>query len=178
MTILAMIARVFPHRISSAKVHAADLGWCCAVVVSLMIVAMTAATPWLSYGPRLLIRLVFRTLCHQQPDRSFQIGGIPFAVCHRCFGIYSGIAAGLIGRSLVRRWKAVIEENAPAIVLGVVILVGLDWGLDIVGIWENTPLTRLATGFVAGCVGGIYLALALSRNPGQPDQRAITNRIE
>ena len=39
-------------------------------------------------------RLVFRPGCHQLVERSFAWGDAPFAVCHRCFGVYAGLALG------------------------------------------------------------------------------------
>ena len=31
-------------------------------------------------------------VCHQRPERSFEVGGQPFPVCARCTGIYAGAA--------------------------------------------------------------------------------------
>jgi len=38
--------------------------------------------------------LVFTPFCHQLPDRSFHLLGVPLAVCARCTGIYLGIFIG------------------------------------------------------------------------------------
>src|SRR5690554_5100411 len=37
---------------------------------------------------------LFRGVCHQQPERSLQLGGVPMAVNARCSGIFSGLLAG------------------------------------------------------------------------------------
>jgi uncharacterized membrane protein len=46
----------------------------------------------------LLIRNFFSQLCHQDPNRSFLLGGAPVAVCVRCLGIYWGVAVGALVR--------------------------------------------------------------------------------
>lgn len=35
-------------------------------------------------------------VCHQRPDRSFHLGGVPLPVCARCFGLYLSGAVGAV----------------------------------------------------------------------------------
>ncbi len=39
----------------------------------------------------------------------------------------------------------------------------LDWLLGVLGVWPNTPLSRLATGGLLGLVAGYYLARAMGQ---------------
>lgn len=62
------------------------------------------ATPWLATAPARGTRslaavayLVGAAVCHQRPDRSFHLRGVPLPVCARCTGLYLGAAVGAIG---------------------------------------------------------------------------------
>jgi len=50
-------------------------------------------------------------LCHQEPSRSFVIGGTLMLVCARCFGLYLGLFFGMISvmprslRDWITRWS-------------------------------------------------------------------------
>jgi uncharacterized membrane protein len=52
--------------------------------------------------------LVYSQICHQQPERSFQLSGAPLGVCARCVGFYAGLflafAAPLVISGRWRRW--------------------------------------------------------------------------
>ena len=39
--------------------------------------------------------LVGNRICHQRPERSFRLDGVPVPVCARCTGLYFGIPFGL-----------------------------------------------------------------------------------
>jgi uncharacterized membrane protein len=57
------------------------------------LVALACLAPWL-HSPWLYA--LARPLCHQRPERCFQLGGLPLAFCARCFGIYAGAALALL----------------------------------------------------------------------------------
>src|ERR1700730_5069297 len=69
----------------------------------------------------LLIRNFFSRLCHQDPSRSFVVGGAPVAVCVRCLGIYWGVAMGMVVRLRWARWLliAAVVLNLVDVVSGV-----------------------------------------------------------
>ncbi|MGD9590220.1 MAG: DUF2085 domain-containing protein [Pyrinomonadaceae bacterium] len=102
----------------------------------------------------------FSYICHQIPERSFYLGSYPFAVCSRCFGVYSGLLAGLLSYPLFRR----IEDTDPLprrwLFLSLV-PIGIDWSLNIFGIWENTHFTRVVTGAILGSACAVYIVPAL-----------------
>lgn len=86
----------------------------------------------------------FDPVCHQRPERSFALWGEPLAVCHRCFGLYTGFLAGLVvlpvweglRRRLLDRPRLILAFAAPMLV-------------DVALFAVNTPASRYATGFVA-----------------------------
>jgi hypothetical protein len=51
----------------------------------------------------------FGFICHQMEWRSFHVGGHPFAVCSRCFGVYFGLAFGFLIYPFLRK----IEDVEP-----------------------------------------------------------------
>lgn len=154
-----------------------NVAWAFATLVSASVVVLISATPWVAPGARILIAHAFETLCHQDAARSFGVDGVPFAVCHRCFGIYGGIAAGLILTPAFPRWRDALPVGSAAVVMIALLPLFLDWGADVVGIWTNTVLSRLITGAVAGICGGMFLGLALRQGVGSanhPDHQTVT----
>ena len=99
----------------------------------------------------LLIRSFFSRLCHQDPTRSFVIGGSPVAVCVRCLGIYCGVAVGMFLRL----------GKVPAFrLLAVALLVNLaDVGSGLLHWHGNMPVTRFWLGLLVGVAAGSILFL-------------------
>lgn len=111
------------------------------------------------------VRAAFRTVCHQIPERTFHVGGQPLAVCHRCLGIYAGLAAGaalvLPLRHRAQRWAGLDRW----VLLAAIVPAGLDWGLDVIGLGSNTVATRVATGLWLGLLVGFVFARSLAWRP-------------
>lgn len=102
----------------------------------------------------------FSHLCHQMPGRSFHALGHQFAVCSRCSGVYIGLLAGLAAYPLLRRLED-IKPFARIWLFLALIPIGVDWTLGIVGIWENTHLSRFSTGLILGAACAVYIIPAL-----------------
>lgn len=84
-----------------------------------------------------------RSGCHQIPERSFKIKGYTFPVCARCTGVFVGQSSVII--LLLSGFKC-----PPVIAIALVLLMGLDWFIQKVGIKESTNLRRLITGVCGG----------------------------
>ncbi len=91
----------------------------------------------------------FAPVCHQDPARSFSWCGHPWAVCHRCSGIYLGLfCASLIPFELNilldvparRRLWALLATGALV----------LDSFAPLAGFWRNTAGSRFVTGLLFG----------------------------
>ncbi len=90
-----------------------------------------------------LLYETFAPVCHQIAERSFQLAGHPLAVCHRCFGFYTGFTLGLLALPFlgpVRDWllarpRRIVLFLAPTMI---------DWLLPL-----NTPTSRFTTAVVA-----------------------------
>lgn len=88
---------------------------------------------------------LFSRICHQMPERSFALAGFPLAVCHRCFGIYLGLAFG----SLITRLPGILKRRR-AWILAATIPMLADAALPLIGVGNNTPSSRFATGLIFG----------------------------
>ncbi|MBT8400672.1 MAG: DUF2085 domain-containing protein [Rhodothermia bacterium] len=139
-------------------------------VVGLVVVAFLP--PFVSPETGKLIMSGFRKVCHQLPSRSFQIGETQVALCHRCVGIYAAIPLAILLFGVLRRWEGFIGRH-PVWTIGASLMpMGIDWGADVVGIWSNTPTSRLVTGTVFGVVAGYFLARAVV-NAAKPTTDAM-----
>jgi uncharacterized membrane protein len=97
----------------------------------------------------LLIHSFFSQLCHQDPERSFLLGGATVAVCVRCLGIYCGVAVGALARLKLARWLLIVA--------GVLNLVDVATGMMH---WHgNVPLVRFFLGLMLGVGVGAVLLL-------------------
>lgn len=113
---------------------------------------------WDAPGGPLLYRL-YGSLCHQRPDRSLLLGGLPMAACARCTGLYLGGAAGLVlfglgrvarGPARPRLWFA--TAVAPTLV---------DAAAPWVGLPQLSNLPRLLLSVATGVVLGMFLAVGV-----------------
>ncbi len=111
---------------------------------------------------RMLPMTVFHAFCHQLTDRSPHVDGVQLAVCWRCLGIYAGLVCGAVLLPLVGRGDAWINRNAKWLLLGALMLTGVDWAGPVVGYWDNTWASRVATGAALGAVAGYLFARALA----------------
>jgi uncharacterized membrane protein len=129
------------------------LSWCC-LIFSFSWIAQSSAHP-----PAWLLAVFFSQICHQDPARSFWIGGGPLPVCSRCLAIYLGGFTGIA----VYPWLTFWEPFKAALRLAVFVATGLillNVGLDLSGMWPSTFLSRTLTGALFGIVCGVALAAA------------------
>lgn len=82
--------------------------------------------------------------CHQMPERSFFINGRQMPVCARCTGVFIGQCMAIIFKAARPKDRGVW---IPALLL---MLMGIDWGIQEFGIKESTNRRRLITGIAGG----------------------------
>jgi uncharacterized membrane protein len=102
----------------------------------------------------------FRFACHQMPERSFHLAGHPLAVCARCAGIYAGFAVAALAYPSVRSVRRV-DTPGRAWLLAATLPLAVDFALGFFGLWENTHLSRFATGALVGAVSVFYVVPSL-----------------
>lgn len=144
------------------------------LLIATLLVILATLPPLVSPAWRALLMQVFSGACHQITERSPAIGGIPLAVCHRCYGIYAGLAiAPLLYLGIAAR-SALLSRYAVIILFCALMPAAIDWLLGVTGLWRNSPASRLLTGTLFGIVAGMYVVRALTqtiprrtRNPSQ-----------
>ena len=127
--------------------------WYTAAAAALWVIALLVA-PALPAPASAVIYAFGSFICHQRPERSFNLDGSQLPVCARCLGVYSGAAVGawlapFISR--VARPRLLIALSAVPAVLSLVV----EWS----GLAHPTNVWRAATGLVAG---GIIAAVVLA----------------
>src|SRR5437867_264754 len=165
-------------QITSTGIHShrgrASLTFVFGMVCALMLIA-----PLLAYRSHLLgaaiVYMIFSPVCHQIHERSFSLFGYPWAVCHRCSGIYFGMFLALLLRLDPPRILKDLHLQ-KFWVIGATLPLALDVLLPFAGIWNSTPFSRLLTGLIFGQMASSLLAPAISDFLREPpwSQRPIT----
>ena len=119
-----------------------------ASVAALFLALVFAAPLLLASGREALARAIyggFAYVCHQMPERSFELAGHSLAVCSRCTGIYAGFLAGVLLYPLLRSVRR--TDTPPRLWLLVASApIAIDWTVGVLNIWTNTFLSRFLTG--------------------------------
>ena len=98
----------------------------------------------------------FSFVCHQIPERSFQLAGQKFGVCSRCTGLYSGLAFTALVYPLVRSLKRPDTPRLFWLFLAVMPL-AIDFSLGYFNIWHNNHLSRFVTGALLSSVAVFFI---------------------
>jgi uncharacterized membrane protein len=136
------------------------VAWAGAAAFGLLVVGLVTLAPVLrARGSVLLSQFIyqgFSTACHQIPERSFNVEGFPLAVCARCFGLYAGAAFGVFAYPLLR---SLSRTDAPgrAWLMWAALPTSVDFALGVLGIWENTHLSRFLTALLLGAASAFYI---------------------
>lgn len=106
-------------------------------------------------------RTVFARACHQDPARSFAWDGEPFCLCHRCFGIYAGLAVGALFVALFPRLP--LDPGSRRLWLAA--LLPMLVHVALLHLWPPADLVllRVGTGALFGLWGGVASTLALGQ---------------
>ncbi len=102
------------------------------------------------------VRLFFSFICHQDPERSFLLGGHALAVCGRCTGLYVGFFLGVLFFPWMRPFG-----NGPAPTGFMLVLAGLPMAVESavenIGGVPFSNATRAATGVCLGAAVPFYV---------------------
>ncbi|MCP9493805.1 MAG: DUF2085 domain-containing protein [Pyrinomonadaceae bacterium MAG19_C2-C3] len=136
------------------------VAWAVTLCGAVFFIALIVGAPLAAReGQPLLARVLYGSLhlvCHQIPERSFQVGAHPLAVCTRCFGVYTGFACLTLLYPLMR---SLTRDDAPPRSLIIIALLPMciDWTLGVTGLWTNTAWSRFATGAFLGACAAFYV---------------------
>lgn len=102
----------------------------------------------------------FSYLCHQISERSPHFAGEQLAVCSRCFGVYAGLAFGVLAYPFLRSVQS--TDALPRMILFLApVPTAIDFALGFFGIWENTHFSRFSTGAILGAVCAFFVVPGL-----------------
>ncbi len=137
-------------------------GWSAGLALMSVPLALATLPPFVDGAWHIMLMQAFAPICHQIAERSFHVDGVALAVCHRCYGIYWGLFAGLALYLMVRRWGWKLWAYSRPLLLLALVPIGVDWTLDFAGLWHNTPLSRMSSGSVFGLAAGLLVAQAFA----------------
>lgn len=125
-----------------------------AAVAAAVWLASLLAAPLLPAPPAAAIYAIGSLICHQRPDRSFDLAGAQLPVCARCLGLYAGVLIGAVAVPVAGRFRyprlTVVLAVAPALTSLMVEWAG--WGTPSNGV-------RAGTGLIAGVlIAAVVLA--------------------
>jgi uncharacterized membrane protein len=153
------IARDTPHA-RSRNAFASWLVWAGVTAIALLLVGSIFAAPLALENNHSSLAFTvyhaFSYVCHQLPQRSFHLAGHPLAVCARCTGLYSGFAGASLVYPLVRSLRRT-DTPARRWLLLAAVPMAIDVGLDVLGVWQNTHLSRLVTGLLLGSIAAFFV---------------------
>jgi uncharacterized membrane protein len=89
----------------------------------------------------------FSGVCHQDPARSFHLGGHPLACCERCAAVYASLALSGLLFALVRREMRRPRYHELVLLLSPMVLDGMAVGS---GLYGGNPVMRVVTGSLFG----------------------------
>lgn len=124
----------------------------------LLLAVVPALTPFVGEGFRASLMQGFSMVCHQIPGRSPHSHGVQWAICHRDLGIYWGMPLGALAFIATGWAPSWMNKAIPFLFAGALLPMGLDWGLDVLGVLANSALSRIATGGIFGFTAGFILA--------------------
>lgn len=144
---------------NQAKLNSAAIIYTALLIVSVGWMALIVAAPLWSETHGVLALILYRSfsaVCHQIPERSFHLHGFPLAVCSRCTGIYAGFIVGVLIAPLARELRETEMPNRRWLIWAVLPML-VDFGADFVGLFNNTFISRAATGALLGIVAAFYI---------------------
>jgi len=110
-------------------------------------------------------------VCHQRPERSFQIGGRQLAVCARCTGLYvSALASGLL--ALIFGVASMSPSRARVWLGAAALPTLLTVALELAHVAYPSNMTRMLSALPLGAVAAWLVIGALHRAPSTDQHRA------
>lgn len=92
---------------------------------------------------------LYTGVCHQMPERSLTINGVPMAVNARCFGVFSGL--WLIWTLLPWMGVKLLSGHWPVRLLVIALLVQvIDVAASQLSVWNSSNFSRFFSGLFLG----------------------------
>jgi uncharacterized membrane protein len=138
-------------------------GYTVLVVVSVLWCAGILAPPLLRVfnmipAGEVLVRALYKPVCHQDPLRTVTLGGSPLSVCIRCCALYFSAAAIILLAPFLRRIRP-FSMSVAWLCAGLAPM-ALDVAFSVATPWHASTWSRLGTGAVAGITLAVFIVPA------------------
>ena len=147
------------HRALPLALTAGSVAW-----VALLLLAPVTTAAAFAYD-------IAAGICHQRPERSFHLSGVPLPVCARCFGLYVSGAIAATAASVFRRdrrWSAdarTARRTFAIAALPTFITVALEW----LGSASPSNIVRAVAALPLGAAAGwIVVRMLLAESAPDP----------
>lgn len=151
--------------------------WWILVGIGVFLVVGAALPPFVAEPWQHVLMHAFSMVCHQLPDRSPHIADISFAVCHRCYGIYTGLLLSTVAFLILRHWDYWISPRIKLLLVVFALPLVVDWAVNFTPLPDNTPVSRMVTGGLLGLAVGFVAVrafLGTSKQQAQPTKGSGT----
>jgi uncharacterized membrane protein len=138
------------------------------VAATVWVAAVFLAPGGLGHSGSLAAAFVYEIgalVCHQRPERSFHLAGVPMPVCARCVGLYGSAALGaLVAWASSPRTAPLLDPRARLIF----VLVAAPTALSAAAEWLTLVHPSGAARAILGLPLGVYLGWACVRSLRAP----------
>lgn len=163
----------FSSRITYSIILITSFCWCSSIILAPMLIDKGGFASKFAAGTYYF----FSSYCHQAEARSFHLFGHQLAVCSRCTSIYFSFLLGVIAYPFFHRLNNItLPKIFPLIIAGC--LLAADAVLDIMGIMNNTFLTRTVTGGFLGLLLPFYLIPGFVKVTGDIESALRKNKTK
>ena len=134
--------------------------WVVAVVLAPL--AMESRRPVVSLAAACVYSAGAR-VCHQRPDRCFQVGGRPMPVCARCTGLYASAALAAL---LALFWGSRLSSRRARLLAAMAALpTVITWGIEIAGLAHPSNTARAIAALPLGFAAAWLAISTLTHGP-------------
>lgn len=111
-------------------------------------------------------------ICHQRPERSFHLAGVPMPVCARCSGLYFSGAAGALLAWSRRRNKVTRPRSSRLVLLAAALPTALSVAGELAGVIPSSNSSRMIAALPLGAAAGWIFVRSL-RSEAEPERPAV-----
>ena len=101
--------------------------------------------------PASMVYAASSRICHQLPDRSFELVDVYLPVCARCFGLY---ASGTLGALLAWTPFRMRRTQSRSLLLIAAVPTGVTWTLEVAGLAHFSNVARALAAVPLGAAAG------------------------
>ena len=155
--------------------------WLLTVLISGLLLAGIFLPAFLAGKNRSLASFIFSLyspLCHQRPERSYDLWGQQLSVCSRCLGIYAGFFFSAFLYPVYKRsWKIKIGQNFRWLIV-LALPLAADFLAGWLKIWDSPLFFKTLTGFFWAAVWPFFWFKALEEFLSSVRNVASAGKVE